>query len=781
MRRVALVGPARGGEARRELESTLDWLATLPLGGLSRHARLAEVPLDAVDVLWVSTAVETDPRLGSWLAAGGRLLATGDGALLCAALGLESRPAAELRLDDIPSDYGLAGFGPHPLFAGLNDGAFVRPPSGAIRCHDAAFPPRAGIVAVERRGLDLVAERILVWEYCVGHGGVLCLAFAPSVADAEAAILLANALVGDAVPHRDRAAAPLWPRAGRRATPAVADLPFPVVPGGVWPEASGPALDLAPATRWTHAGRRALVRACPREGTREVWAPPVRLMRDARVVDAVPCAPIQIFASGAAGGLATGGYRLLERWLAAPEAALAIWEIGGPAGVPVLLEWEVDLRRAWPFPAGAYGDLQYAVADDAGALQVAALAGPRAVFTASSGALVVEELEGHDGPALRVRCAATTPVRIGAAGGVDTDELERSLRVLARDGAAALAASRESRVVQLGRYGTVLETPDDRLGRGFDRAREYGDLALVGAPAVGRSLLTGCPGQAPESAWCFGAAAGSAAAAQLIAGHRDPARDMLRFLARTQRPGGAVAACVPLGGSSSAGDPASTVSFLELAERFLAWTGETDALRRLRQPIGRAVRYLAGRDGADRPAAAVPAMRVLDALDDLLEDADERAALAELRHRTHAGAAAAPHEPQALLQAAAAALRRDSAAVPGTGAATALLEAVGALWGLDPAAADAALTMAPLLPAEWPGMALRRLRVGRTLIDLDLRRRPGALVLRAAHRFGPRLVLTVAPRAADIEALEVDDVALSGSRARFDMHGQHEVRFLLRG
>lgn len=780
MRRVALVAPVPGGVARRELESTLDWLATLPLGGLSRHVRLAEVPLDVVDVLWVSTPEAAEPRLGAWLEAGGRMLATGDGTLIATALGLETSAPSEHHLGEIAPDYGLAGFGPHPLFAGLNDGAFGRPASQAIRCHDGVSPPGAGIVAVERRGLELVPGRILAWEYAVGHGGMLCLAFAPSAADAEGAIVLANALVGDAVPHRDRGAVPLWPRPGRQVVSVVAEGPFPAAPNDPWPEASGPALDISPATRWTHTGRRTLVRACPKAGTREVWAPPVRVMRRARVVDAVPCAPMHLFPSGAAGGLATGGYRLLERWLAAPEAALAVWEIGGPAGVPITLEWEVDLRRAWPFPPAAYGDLQYAVADDARALRVVAQAGPRTVFTISAGTLAVERLEAPDGPALRVRCAAITPVRVVAAAGVDSGELERSLRLLVRDGVGGLAATRERRADQLGRFGTVLETPDDLLGRGFDRARECGDEALVGAPAVGRSLLTGCPTQAPEDAWCFGAPSCSAAAAQLIAGHRDPARDVLRFLARTQRPDGAVTACVPLGGSSSAGDPVSTVSFLELAERFLAWTGDADALRRLREPIARAVRYLGNHMAARGPEGTVPSARVLDALEDMFGGGEEAAALASLRRRGATGVAA-PHHTQALLQAAAAALRRDSAAVPGTGAATALLEAVGALWGLEPDAADAALGIAPLLPAEWPEMALRRLRLGRTLIDLELRRRPGALVLRAAHRFGPRLVLTAAPRAADIDMIEVDGVALDGGRARFEMHDHHEVRFLLRG
>jgi hypothetical protein len=137
-------------------------------------------------------------------------------------------------------------------------------------------------------------------------------------------------------------------------------------------------------------------------------------------------------------------------------------------------------------------------------------------------------------------------------------------------------------------------------------------------------------------------------------------------------------------------------------------------------------------------------------------------------------------EAHAVVEAAAAALRRAPGALPGTGAAPALLEAVASLWGLEPDATDAALTLAPILPAGWNGYALRRLRIGRSLLDLELRRRPGAIVVRAAHLFGPRLVVTIDLRGVGVETTEVDDVPLAGGRARFEAHARHEVRFLLR-
>jgi hypothetical protein len=110
-----------------------------------------------------------------------------------------------------------------------------------------------------------------------------------------------------------------------------------------------------------------------------------------------------------------------------------------------------------------------------------------------------------------------------------------------------------------------------------------------------------------------------------------------------------------------------------------------------------------------------------------------------------------------------------------------LLEAVAALWGLEPDAPEAALGIAPSVPPGWAGFALRGLRIGKTVLDLEVRRRPQTLVVRTVHRFGPRLVLTVSARGIDVEATEVDDVTLPGARARFEAHERHEVRFHLAG
>src|SRR6185437_15009032 len=215
--------------------------------------------------------------------------------------------------------------------------------------------------------------------------------------------------------------------------------------------------------------------AHPATGRREVWSPPFRIMDDAAVVSAIPCAPGHLAAGEVAGGLALGGYRLLERWLAAADVPLVVWEIAGQVGVDLAVEWAVDLRRAWPYPEGSYGDLRFALAPDRGSLMIEAAAGPTVGFTVMGGAL---EADGSlDRPIVRVRCAGRTPLRIVVAAGADVEELDRAMRLLERDGVGELARARTRRSAQLHRYGTAFEAPDEQLARGFDWARERGHEA----------------------------------------------------------------------------------------------------------------------------------------------------------------------------------------------------------------------------------------------------------------------------------------------------------------
>jgi hypothetical protein len=81
------------------------------------------------------------------------------------------------------------------------------------------------------------------------------------------------------------------------------------------------------------------------------------------------------------------------------------------------------------------------------------------------------------------------------------------------------------------------------------------------------------------------------------------------------------------------------------------------------------------------------------------------------------------------------------------------------------------LSVTEPLPAR---LAVRRLRVGASVLDVELRPRPGGLRLGIARTHGPALVVTV-DLPARLGAVTVDDVEGLAPPLRFELRDRHEV------
>jgi hypothetical protein len=104
---------------------------------------------------------------------------------------------------------------------------------------------------------------------------------------------------------------------------------------------------------------------------------------------------------------------------------------------------------------------------------------------------------------------------------------------------------------------------------------------------------------------------------------------------------------------------------------------------------------------------------------------------------------------------------------------------VRTLWGIVPDAPGGAVSLAPQLPSGWTRMGLRRIRVGSSAIDCDMRRRAGRLAVRVRRASGPPLIVTLAPRGIASGGISLDGIELAGGRARFEAAGEHEAVFEL--
>jgi hypothetical protein len=644
-RRVGLLAPGLQGDEAWTL------LSSFP-GGAGTRLSLDDLsnPPFAFDLLWIHGDDEPPPvpsgPVMSWVQEGGRLLLTQRAASRVVALGLESDGPNDTGLriwrdeDDelwlpelrgfgsFPHVRGLAGFGPHPLFAGLGQGTYVWTPVEGERVAQATYargkrPARGRVVACERSFLHLNADRVVAWEYAVGRGGVLCIGadIVPGARDPSLAPqlrrMMCNVLAGEAIPHAQRTGlATTWPEPGRRARPdANLVLPDAVPMGGPLPGLE------SPLHVWSRAhtdepvilsGRRILLVGGEQSGIGEVWVHPYRVLQELTVTiggESPLVRDVQITPSVVQRHLVSRARIVEEAMTVALEHPVVVLDYrpekigrarGLRAGAELHLQWRVDLRRSWPYPPGAGGDLRYRLAPDGGTLVVSDATGlPRAAFR--PGTPVEWELSPlPDAPALQcgLRVRLDAPFRLAVFGGSTRAELDGAVAAMGRRGVQGFSAQRGRREALLREHLVRLRSPEESVNRAFEWAKVRLDGFLVDTPGVGRSLVAGYaaspPGRddgRPGYAWYFGRDACWTAMALLAAGDAASCRLVLRFLGASQDVTGKVIHEVTTSGLAHYDAADATPLYLLLAGRYAAWTGDLAFLAERWSELERAYRF----------------------------------------------------------------------------------------------------------------------------------------------------------------------------------------------
>jgi hypothetical protein len=942
------------------------WLESQPGLAVTVAGRLEALPLGRTDLIWIhGVRAEPERDLTGWLQAGGRLLLSLEAVNLPVRMGLDQAAPDEWHdgpwqdaADEVPPPdsrsfpafphlRGLAAFGPHPLFRGLDRGVFTWAPTEGEPCrwlvYRARRPARGAGVAVERTPFAVNPDRLVAWEYAVGEGGILCLgafvylAARAGLQSAQLRALLSNAIGGDAVPHASRSGtASHWPAGGTGRDHADEPPATPILaaaPGDVWDEwtPSASPLLIESTARANHpftlAGRRVLVIGGERTGPGEVWVHPfralcaARLLVNGRVPEAVSVriAPDEIVRI-----VRAGNTELTERLTTSLDHGLVFWSAVADSPVAISLEWTTDLRRMWPYPPPLEGAsvvrqspsaIRIGLAGESQAVEVRAVTG-----TLGTPAATVA------GDGVRVEARGERILRVVIAAGADEAELDRALDALRRRKLRGIRQERLLHARRLEERLARLETPDAALNRGFGWAKVRLDSFLAEAPGVGRSLAAGFGPSAsggaagrPGYAWFFGRDACWSAFASLAMGDREIARDVLRFLARTQDASGKVAQEYTTSGLASYDAADTTPLFLLLAARYAAWSGDLETLAGLWSPILTAYRfclgtdhdgdgllenggvghgwiehgplsglhvelyvaacwlaaleglapvahalgfeplaeelvargvqardsirrrfhadgdYACGLDGDGRPrmqrSALLAVPLLLGAVDGrevptwfesiagdgfttpwgvrLLAADDPRfdpqgihrgtvwplytgwVSLAEWRAgrwesalaHLKSNASLAAERAKGAFDESLHGLERVGTGCPDQAGSAAMVisPVIEGLWGVVPDALNHTVQVSPYLPQGWNEMALRRLRVGPTTLDLRLRRRPGRLRLGVARVHGPRIRFAATVRSpSPLDHITLDDDPLGGSRAVFEASAEHELEFGLR-
>lgn len=801
MRRIVAVGRPADAEALGS------WLARVPGIRFTVAPALDAVPWREVDALWVHGLRTSHPSLLSWVQSGGRLLATLDAAVLPSAMGLEPAPPDELRDTTWPQGgslpVGLAAYGPHPLFEGLPQGAHLWQPAAGEPYRSATYvaarPVEAAVVALERVGDEVEARRIAAWEYTVGRGGILCIGSGVAltrpagVCGEQLRIVLENALARDGIPAGPR-------RPGARHWPAPAarvvrrDLaPVPTLPGLAGPLGARTAQpeiasSAGPSRAWRVTGRRGFLDGSATEGLCEAWLHPFRIVADvvllvdgtAPAVETLLESPVGVARRSRAGEGVVG-----ERWSAALDHPILWWEVEADGDRPLRLEWSCDLRRAPPDPSGAAGDLDLAMAPDGRAATVAAAGDPfRLLVEVDGGTMEATPLA----PAtVRFTLRATGHARVRMVGAADATDWDRSAHLLSRRDLAALEGQRADHARELATYATALDTPEPVLGAAVEWAKLRMDAMVAGAPGVGRSAVS------DELPTTFGATRGlGMALAQLALGDRGGPRDILKFLSLTATADGRLLRACATSGLGVVDESEATPHYLLLAARYAAWTAELDFLAHRWATIRRALEagIATGAHLGPRRAHWREAMGALLPLAEALGHPEVSEALA--RHLAEMeGDPAGPWasewnwaDPTDAAAGAAAlgdwrrlapGLVDGSAARPAEAGAAVARAAVLGVWGVRPNALEGGVRLAPWFPPEWEVMALDRLRVGKSVLRVQLRRRFGQVAARVERMYGPRVHVEFVLRGVPESPVLVDDVELRGARVAFEAEAGHAL------
>jgi len=313
------------------------------------------------------------------------------------------------------------------------------------------------------------------------------------------------------------------------------------------------------------------------------------------------------------------------------------------------------------------------------------------------------------------------------------------------------------------------------------------DAALAGVPGVGRCLAFGAPDLRFD-----GGKACRVAMAQLALGDRGAPRDVLKYLSITQGPDGRVVGDGSPSGLGVLDRGAVAPLYLLLAARYAAWTGELDFLAHrwaaLRRTLDSALDTAPWRDGDAGPwREALGALQPLAEALGHPEVADALAARVRLLPTpSHSEGdfpawAWADATDLAAGEAAVGRWRTFARQVQETGgrdaldAARAGGSAVLGCWGVRPNALEGAVRLAPWLPPGWDAMSLDRLRVGKTVLSVKLRRRFGQVAARVERVHGPRIHVEFMLRGGPGGVVLLDDTELAGGRVSFEADGSHAL------
>jgi glycogen debranching enzyme len=611
-------------------------------------------------ILWIHrpdstelTKKETDPKflqsLKRYLKNGGNLFLTLDAMKYLNSLGLETVTPTIKYVDAIDDGYGrklgLHAFRFHPIFNGLNGGAYIFNPTNDMKTRQIGFfnesvPQNGKIAAVDWAYINMKEDSRLVVEYKFGKGKILAVGaytyFSIENNSREHLELFINNCFTYLAGKDDKLKKHYWSYKQSKVLPFKLKIdetiPIHFYKAKKWKNTGLLKLANETATEnyWNVAGQRMLVMGKEKAGIDEIWAHPFMALRDYKVGiirdDSVSwlknfSAKVEVRPESFTRIYKTDNFTLTEIITASITQPTAIihYEIHGKTPVELVVEYKSNLRFMWPYSEKTTGSICYNWSNALNAFVVKNESGDLVTVVGADKKPVLKNIGQVEEYDSYLKGIITDKTQISAYSqfNLDADDNLNIIISASNEGLQKTIMEYRSAVSNPEKVYTsaidyadkflntslMITTPDKNFNEGYRWALIGTDRFFVNTPGIGKSLVAGYSTTAkgwdggqkingrPGYAWHFGRDGVWSSFALLDYGDYEKVKSVLGFFNKYQDLNGKIFHELTTSGAVHYDASDATPLYIILAGRYLQKTGDVGFIKQNWHHIKKAIDF----------------------------------------------------------------------------------------------------------------------------------------------------------------------------------------------